>query len=159
PLSPLSPKHGVRGSGVRRPRSPPGGGPGGCEWAVKGSRTPRPARWPGSALGELEHLVFLAGVGPVLELDDAELLEALAQPPLLAVGGTGIEQAELLAVRHDLREQHRLEQLTLRRGHHERQDGASVDLETVPHLLLQEAVTHPHRRLEGELLTLTQLGT
>src|SRR5687767_8676073 len=49
------------------------------------------------ALGELEHLVLLTRVGPVLELDDAQLPELGAQP---AVGG--VEQAELLAVGHDL---------------------------------------------------------
>ena len=50
--------------------------------------------------------VLLAGVDPVLELDDADLGEAVAQP---AVGR--VEQTELLAVRHDLREQHLLEDL------------------------------------------------
>src|SRR3954452_4438404 len=48
-------------------------------------------------VGEGEHLVLLAGVGPVLELDDPELLELRAQP---AVGR--VEQSKLLAVRHDL---------------------------------------------------------
>src|SRR5215218_264602 len=49
--------------------------------------------------------VLLARVDPVLELDHAELLEAMPEP---AVGG--VEEAELLAVGHDLREQHRLEE-------------------------------------------------
>src|SRR5438445_47965 len=59
----------------------------------------------GAVLGDLvERLVLLAGVLPVLEGDDAQLGELLAQP---AVGG--VDQAELLAVRDDLREQHLLE--------------------------------------------------
>ena len=57
-----------------------------------------------------EGFVLLAGVGPVLELDHAELPEPLPQPAV-----AGVEQAELLAVRHDLREQHLLEELALRR--------------------------------------------
>ena len=56
-------------------------------------------------LAEGEGLVLVAGVGPVLELDHAELLELVAQPAVVAV-----EQAELLAVGHDLGEQHLLEQ-------------------------------------------------
>ena len=68
--------------------------------------TPRAASGRrGSVLRHLvEGGVLLAGVDPVLELDDAELGEALAQPAV-----AGVEQAELLAVRHDLREQQRLE--------------------------------------------------
>ena len=61
--------------------------------------------------------VLLAGVLPVLELDDAHLLEAAAQPRVVAV-----EQAELLAVRHDLGEQHLLEQLAGRVAEHEGHD-------------------------------------
>src|SRR5215217_7699500 len=43
----------------------------------------------------VEEGVLLAGVGPVLELDDAELGEAGAQPRVARV-----EQTQLLAVRH-----------------------------------------------------------
>src|SRR5207249_2917777 len=111
-----------------------------------------------SALRELEHLVFLAGVGPVLELDDAELLEALAEPAGLALRGTRIEQAELLAVGHDLGEEHLLEQLALRADHHEVDGLLDVDAEAIPDLLHQEPVAHADRRLEGELLALVQLG-
>ena len=58
---------------------------------------------------ELELDVLLAGVLEVLELDDVHLLEAVAQPAVVA-----IEQAELLAVGHDLGEQHRLEEVARR---------------------------------------------
>src|ERR1700722_17696644 len=57
----------------------------------------------------LEAVVLLAGVGPVLEGDDTEVGEAVPQP---TVGG--VEQTELLAVRHDLREQQALEDLPFR---------------------------------------------
>ena len=50
-----------------------------------------------SLFSELELEVLLAGVLPVLELDDAEILKAVAQPGVVAV-----KQAELLAVRHNL---------------------------------------------------------
>src|SRR3712207_736639 len=60
------------------------------------------------AISELEHLEFLARVGTVLELDDSQLLEPRAKP---AIGG--VEQPQLLAVGHDLREQHGLEELPL----------------------------------------------
>src|SRR3546814_8738643 len=65
------------------------------------------------ALSEGEGLVLLFGVGPVLELDHAELRELAPEPVVVAV-----EQAELLAVRHDLREQHALVELALRGLHH-----------------------------------------
>src|SRR5438552_11363925 len=52
-----------------------------------------------SVLGDLvEPRVLLARVDPLLELADAELGEALAQPTAIA-----IEQAQFLAVWHDLR--------------------------------------------------------
>src|SRR6266480_1261403 len=110
-----------------------------------------------SAFSQLEHLVFLAGVGPVLELDDAEVLEPLTQPSLLTLAGAGVEQAELLAVRDDLREQHLLEDLPLRAHHDERHRFLRVDAELVPHLLHEEAVAHADCGLEGELLPLAQL--
>src|SRR5688572_9886888 len=56
------------------------------------------------AVGELQVVVLVGGVDPVLELDHAHLLVAMAQPAVVAV-----QQAQLLAVRHDLREQHLLE--------------------------------------------------
>ena len=48
----------------------------------------------------VEEGVLLVGVGSVLVLDDADLGELLAQPAV-----AGVEEAELLAVRDDLREQ------------------------------------------------------
>ena len=65
---------------------------------------PRQAARGSVARNLVERGVLLAGVDPVLELDHAELGEPVAEP---AVGG--VEEPELLAVRHDLREQHRLE--------------------------------------------------
>src|SRR3546814_21036750 len=50
--------------------------------------------------------VLLAGVDPVLELDDSHLAELVPEPATVAV-----EQAQLLAVRHDLREQELLERV------------------------------------------------
>src|SRR5580658_3059043 len=96
------------------------------------------------AFGELEGGELLVGVRPVLERDHTELGELLPQPPV-----AGVEQAELLAVRHDLREEHRLEGGPVRRLHDERQHVMRRELEAVPDLLLQEAVAHAHRRLEG----------
>src|SRR5207248_2206499 len=105
-------------------------------------------------LGDLvELLVLLARVGPVLEGDDPQLGELLAQ---VAVGG--IEQAEFLAVGHDLGEQHLLEQGPLGRLHGEGDGLLDGDAEPLPHLLLEEPVAHADGRLEGELLALLQLG-
>src|SRR4051794_39554332 len=56
----------------------------------------------------VEQFVFLAGVRPVLELDDVDLVELLGQPEVVAV-----EQAELLAIRHDLREEQLLERIVV----------------------------------------------
>src|SRR5438270_13803205 len=107
-----------------------------------------------SVLGDLvELLVLLARVGPVLEGDDAELGELLAQ---VAVGR--VEQAELLAVGHDLREEHLLEECPLRCLHGEGDGFLHGDAEALPHLLLQESITHTHGGLEGELLALDELG-
>ena len=109
-----------------------------------------------SVLADLvEHRVLLAGVGPVLELDHAGLGELLAEP---AVGG--VEQAELLAVRHDLAEQHRLEDLLLRRvvRVEELSDLVRVDAHPLPHLGLHEALLQPARGVERELLALPELG-
>ena len=114
----------------------------------KGYRPPPPPFSRRSALGELEHRVLLAGVGVVLERDDAQLGELRAEP-----AAVGVEQAELLAVGHDLREQQLLEHLLLRRVHHERH-GLHRHAHAVPDLLLQEPVAHPHGRLERELLAL-----
>src|SRR6476660_7435949 len=102
----------------------------------------------GAVLGDLvEHRVLLAGVDPVLELDDAELGEALAQEAVVAV-----EQAELLAVRHDLGEQDVLELLAPLVGHDEPHRVLDRHAHALPHLLLQEAITHADRGLERELL-------
>jgi hypothetical protein len=70
-----------------------------------------PARRRGPVLRHLVELgVLLAGVGPVLELDHAQLLEPAAEP------ATGrVEQPQLLAVRHDLAEQQLLEHVVLGR--------------------------------------------
>src|SRR5437764_13267546 len=100
----------------------------------------------------VERGVLLAGVCPVLELDHAQLGEPLTQPAV-----AGVEQAELLAVGHDLREQHRLEHLAVRRLHHEVDGVLYVDTEVLEHLLLEEPVTHAHGGLERELLALTDL--
>src|SRR5262249_4566221 len=102
----------------------------------------------------VERRVLLAGVGPVLELDDAELGEPLAQPAV-----AGVEQPDLLPVPDDLREQQRLEHLALRRLHDDLDDLLDVDVEAVPDLLLEEPVAHAHGGLECELLTLPDLGT
>ena len=100
-------------------------------------------------------VVLLAGVGPVLELDHADLGEALAQP---AAGR--VEQAELLAVRHDLREQQRLEHLLRGRVHrvHRAVHGLGIDAHPLPHLGVREAALQPLRDVERELLALAHLG-
>lgn len=51
------------------------------------------------ALVEGEGLVLVAGVGEVLELDDTQVLEAVAEPAVV-----GVQQAQLLAVGNDLGE-------------------------------------------------------
>src|SRR4051812_36723433 len=105
-------------------------------------------------LGDLvELLVLLARVGPVLEGDDAELGELLAQ---VAVGR--VEEAEFLAVGHDLGEQHLLEHGPLRSLHGQVDGLLDGDAEALPDLLLEEAVAHAHCGLEGELLALDELG-
>src|SRR5918994_985186 len=86
---------------------------------------------------ELELDVLLAGVLEVLELDHAHLLEAVAQPLVVAV-----EEAELLAVRHDLREEHLLEEIAGGVAHDDRQDVLRVDAHALPDLLRHEAVAH-----------------
>src|SRR5436853_5155681 len=69
-----------------------------------------------AVLGHLVELaVLLAGVDPVLELDHAELGEAVAQPAV-----AGVEQSELLAVGHDLREQEGMEDRAVGRALHRR---------------------------------------
>src|SRR6476620_1561977 len=84
---------------------------------VADSTQSRPARQDGSGpsggggclavLRDLVHVcVLLAGVSPILELRHAEHVEPLAQPAVV-----GVEQAELLAVRNDLREQQLLERV------------------------------------------------
>src|SRR5262245_60439152 len=97
--------------------------------------------------------VLLAGVRPVLELDDAELGEAGAQPSVARV-----EEPELLAVGHDLGEQHRLEDRSVGRLLHRLHRLLHVDTEPLPRLLLHEPVSHADRGLERELLTLPDLG-
>ena len=74
--------------------------------------------------------VLLARVGPVLELDDAELGEAVAEP---AVGR--VEKAELLAVRDDLGEQERLEDGPVGCVELDVDHLADVDAEALPHFL------------------------
>ena len=58
----------------------------------------------GHFLAQFKFGEFFAGVLPVFELDDTHFLELVTQPLVVAV-----EKAELLAVRHNLREQHLLE--------------------------------------------------
>src|SRR2546426_504512 len=67
--------------------------------AVTPSERSRPRR-PGRRNAGSGDGQFLGGVFPVLELDDAQVGEALAEP---AVGG--VEEAELAAVGHDLGEE------------------------------------------------------
>src|SRR3954471_5462697 len=105
-------------------------------------------------LGELgvaqgERLVLVAGVGEILELDHAQLLEAVPQPLVVA-----IEQPQLLAVRDDLGEQHLLEEQAVRVLDQQRQDLLGLEAHALPHLLLHEPVAHAPSRLERELLTL-----
>ena len=108
----------------------------------------------GELLAQGEGGVLLAGVGPVLELDDADLGEALAQPAVV-----GVEQAELLAVGHDLGEQHLLERILELVAAHALDDLGFGSTPMRSHTsLLQEAVAHAHGGLEGELLALAQLG-
>src|SRR3954471_18165567 len=99
-----------RGSRARCAATPPrtaAPAPGGPNTTGRPASRPDLELLAGAVLGDgVELVVLLAGVHPVLELDDAGLGEPLAQP---AVGR--IEEAELLAVRHDLREQHLLEHL------------------------------------------------
>ena len=72
---------------------------------------------------------------------------------------TGIEEAELLAVGHDLREQRGLERVVAHPAHAEQElgDRAPVDAHRLPHAMHHQAVAHPQRRLERELLPLAQL--
>src|SRR3546814_15889138 len=83
---------------------------------------------------ELHGFVLGAGVLPVLELDGTHLGEALAEPAV-----AGVEQPELLAVRHDLREQHHLEHRPARVVDDERQQRLGVEAHALPHLLLEDA--------------------
>ena len=107
-----------------------------------------------AVLGDLvERGVLLGGVDPVLELDHAELGEAVAQPAV-----AGVEQAELLAVRHDPREQHRLEDRAVVRLLHRLDRFLHVDAHALPRLLLEEAVAHADGGFERELLALADLG-
>src|SRR5437588_548554 len=70
-----------------------------CSPMAMGNRL-RPSGGGGPVRADrVELLVLLAGVDPVLELDDAELPELLAQPALLAFLGARVEQPQLLAVR------------------------------------------------------------
>src|SRR3546814_17854376 len=88
---------------------------------------------------ELHGFVLGAGVLPVLELDGTHLGEALAEPAV-----AGVEQPELLAVRHDLREQHHLEHRPARVGDDEGHHRLGVEAHALPHTLLEEAVPPPH---------------
>src|SRR5579862_8746279 len=106
-----------------------------------------PSGTKASAVGQREHLVLLAGVGQILELDAAQLGELLAEPAV-----AGIEQAELLAVGHDLGEEHGLEGGAVGRLQNELDGVFDRHAHPVEDLLLEEAVPHPYRRLEGEFL-------
>ena len=74
-------------------------------------------------------------------------VKRLRSQPVVAV-----EQAELLAVRHDLGEQDVLELLAPLVGHDEPHRVLHRHAHAVPHLLLQEPVAHADRGLERELL-------
>src|SRR5262249_35700069 len=100
----------------------------------------------------VELRVLLTGVDPVLELDHTQLGEPLAQPPVARV-----EETELLAVGHDLREQQALEDRAVGRVLHRLDRLLHVDTEALPRLLLQEPVAHAHRGFERELLALADL--
>src|SRR3954467_15395994 len=88
----------------------------------------------------VERRVLLGGVDPVFELDHTELGEAVTQPAVARV-----EQAQLLAVRDDAREQHRLEDRAVVRLLHRLDRLLHVDAHALPRLLLEEAVTHADR--------------
>src|ERR687898_2724597 len=115
--------------------------PGSRVGAVVPGAAPRPVPIPapfgsargGAILGDLVEVgVLLTSVGPVLELDDPELLEPAAQP-----ASRGVEQAQLLAVGHDLAEQQLLEHVLLGRDRQQRgHDRPRVDAHALPHLLL-----------------------
>src|SRR4051812_25083851 len=98
--------------------------------------------------------VLLGGVDPVLVLDDADLLELGTQPTV-----AGIEQAELLDVGHDLREEHGLEHLLprVRVLGHPLDDDLRVLPQPLPDLRREEAVAQGERGFEGELLTFADL--
>src|SRR5438105_3451307 len=84
--------------------------------------------------------VLDARVDEVLVVEHAHLREPLAEPR-----GARVEQTQLLAVRHDLREQHALEEdlLVAVLANEVRNDRPSGHAETFPDLLMQEAVAHP----------------
>src|SRR5690606_449651 len=117
PCAPASAPHPRRPA----PEAPPAPGRATARAAVR--RGPSPAlggRRPSA--GGLQRLVLAAGVLPVLELDDAHLGELLAEPAV-----AGVQQAELLAVGHDLREQHLLEHAAAQVLDDERQDLLGLD--------------------------------
>src|SRR5215471_20576009 len=96
-------------------------------------------REPSDLLAQGERVVLLTGIGPVLELDDADLGEAVAQPAAVR-----LEQAELLAVRHDLREQQLVEHPGLRCEPGDLDGLLGRHAEVLPDLLLEEhPVAHP----------------
>src|ERR1700677_3418588 len=85
-----------------------------------------------------QRVVLLGGVHPRLELDDPQFGEFGAEPPVGRV-----QQAQLLAVGHDLGEQERLELAAFGGLLHQGDDGLRVDAHPGPHLLLEEPGTHP----------------
>ena len=76
----------------------------------------------------------------------------MAQPLVVA-----IEQTQLLAVRHDLAEQHRLEHHAGWIGKRDWNNVAHVHAHALPHFLLHETVAHAHGGLECELLAVLHL--
>src|SRR2546426_788049 len=86
----------------------------------------------------------------VLELEDAELREALAH--------VRREEAEALHVGHDLREQHLPELLHLRRAEDDLPDLLHRPAHDLPHVLHEEPVAHQPAALVEELFALAPLG-
>jgi hypothetical protein len=78
--------------------------------------------------------------------------------PVLVVANPSSRPSSFLQLGTILREQHHLEHLAGRRVHHGRDRILDGHTHALPHLLLEEAVAHAHRGLEGELLALEHLG-
>jgi len=103
-------------------------------------------------LADFKLEVLVACVLPVFKLNDTHFFEATTQPEIVA-----IKKTELLAVRHDLGEQHLLEDFASRIIDQQRNHCLWINTHIRPYFLLQEAIAHADACLVGELLTIHDL--